>query len=243
MTMLTYLNLLDFASLFELLVLLSYSDLRSMLAAKPWLYRITNTNLFSESWKKRHIILQINKKANGYRFEIEVDSTNNLRHGTYRVYIDDFCYSETEYIQGNPMTSSERHPNGFVMSETTYSSIGEVSYGSRTVWREDGRLLCIAPLKHGGYHGPVFHYEQDGQIKLQEYSHGIGGKTQVIWHDNGQIAFMKTRSVSKDIHNFIRFHRNGVKAMQSTQGPSGYAAHYQRWDEAGILIEDRHYNN
>ena len=174
--------------------------------------------------------------ANGYRFEMEVETTTNLRHGSYRVYRDDFCYTESEYIQGNPMTSVERHPNGFVMSETTYSSIGEVSYGSKKFWLPDGRLSCIASLKHGSCHGPTFHYEQDGKIKLQEYSHGIGDKTLIIWHDNGQISFMKTRSLTKDIHNFVGYHRNGIKSMQSTQGPPGYAARYTRWDEAGTLI-------
>ena len=45
--MLTYLNLLDFASLFEVLIRLPYQDLRSVLAAKPWLYRITEQYTFS----------------------------------------------------------------------------------------------------------------------------------------------------------------------------------------------------
>ena len=57
----TYFPLLDWSSLFELLVRLHYEDLINLCKVRNYLYRITCTPHFQAEWKKYNISVQILK--------------------------------------------------------------------------------------------------------------------------------------------------------------------------------------
>lgn len=239
--MASYLSLLDQACLFELLVRLRYPDLRNLLIIQPSLYKITNTPLFSETWKKYNIKLVIDSKWVGESVEAEMDSVG-FYHGVVRAYRNNICYKETNYIQGTPMTSIRYDDNKTLITEVTYTYIGYDKYESKTVW-SNGEICATYLIKNKNLHGLNVDYQADGRIKLCEYIDGIAQPPYVNWFDNSQREFMMARRVNKDVYNFTRWFINGNISQRGSQDRHNrLRGRFQSWNEVGEPLEDTYYN-
>ena len=241
--MYTYLSMLDSACLFELLVRVSYPELRNLLVIKPRLYRITNSEHFQKEWKKYNIKLVINSKWVGQSVEAEMDSAG-FYHGVVRAYRNNFCYKETTYVQGIPMTSIRYDNDRTLVTEVIYTHIGDDKYVSKTLW-SNGQIFSRYLFKNKNLHGLNVDHDADGRIKLCEYIDGIVHHPYVRWFDNGQIEFMMARRVNKDkdVYNFTRWFINGNISQRGSQDRHNrLRGRFQSWNEVGEPLEDTYYD-
>lgn len=237
----TYLDLLDSSTIFELLVRLHYQDLIAICKIYCSLYKITTTSFFQEEWKTYNIRTVTWQKDESTYISMELDRTN-LRHGTYREYIE----------------------NGIVLLETNY--IQDYKHGSEVKWNndEENKLRSVESFRNGQLHGKCIYYGEDGNIQELSYVNGISDGVHRDIMADGMIKISQTKGGIPH-GKWIQFHSNGVIAHVTYYGRPEYTAtswfdnarkqreftyanntmhgYYRTWDINGELELDLRYNN
>lgn len=203
----SYLSLLDRSSLFELLVRLHYEDLVNICKTRNFLYRITCTSHFQESWKKYNL-----KEITFSGHEVTATvytSVDRLgkRHGKATVITPDgFKTEEYEYCQGKidgihkswcengafeqtPYVNGLRHGLQITHYNQSYSKY--TSYVNGVL---NGLMKCCYPngaidlynYKNNLKHGKIFYWDSVGTLgSIISYQNGIKHGRQIELWENG----------------------------------------------------------
>lgn len=184
----SYLSLLDKSSLFNLLVRLHYDDLWNLCKVHNFLYKITCTPHFQESWTK------YNLKECTFEYTQWEDYTGNIGvhtfvdrlntyHGKTIVTIDGLVREKFEYVQGiiegtrkvwiNDSVVESTYVKGVkqgpeiatyingVIQHTCY--VNNVKTGLGTTYCDD--LIILADNKDGEANGKCFRWCGDGILQ------------------------------------------------------------------------------
>ena len=182
----TYLEYLDDASLFQLLVRLHYPDLINLCKATPYLWKITCTPWFQESWKKYNV------NVHDGRYTTEEVDTNGLKHGICWTYgSQQQLLSEVEYVQGLRCGTGKYWSTGayfidtFVMNKLHGPSaiywqdkveyrtyVAGLQQGLIKIYYNDGRIIWADAIA-SCYHGKVIIWRENGSIQqIEIYNNG-----------------------------------------------------------------------
>lgn len=237
--MFSYLSLLDSACLFELLIRLSYPDLRSILAVNPRLYRITNTKLFNETWKKYNITIVETKFVNGFTLKAETDMFG-IKHGTSYDYgqTGDLWFQK-EYIQGKIVSVCE-WPNQCIVRRD-YVYFDGVTYKISEVRHAETNDLISRSLQRDSYRaGSEWEYSASGSISLWNYALYSYSEPslRVLWFPSGIMHYMRTKLKE------CCWWPSGIKRYDNPLNvhgrPHGIA---REWNEQGELTRSVKYND
>lgn len=228
----SYLSLLDTSCLFEFLSRLPYPDLRNLLSIKPSLYKITNTELFDEEWKKHNIKVV----ATGVREKIDID-TLGISHGSkYKYNVDNnTLWSREEYFQGKCVSTCEWIRD--CVKRVTYVYLGTDTYDIVEYIRvDDSTLITRFMYKNKVRNGVDWEYEDDSIILID---YGSDGKMRymVAWYPTGELMCMvtKTKTLGWDITGIKR--HDISRRHNLNHGPA------IAWDERGNHVETIYYKD
>ena len=226
----SYLSLLDTSCLFEFLSRLPYPDLRNLLSIKPSLYKITNTELFDEEWKKHNIKVV----ATGVREKTDVDTLGWAHGNKYKHGENNKLWVTEKYFQGKCISTCEWMDNCIKRQTNVY--LGNDTYELFEIKLEDDTLITRFAHRNKVRYGIDWRYE-DESISLVDY--GSNGKLDymVMWYPTGELMCMvtKTKTLEWDITGIKRHdisRRNNLN-----HGPA------IEWDEHGNHIETIYYKN
>jgi antitoxin component YwqK of YwqJK toxin-antitoxin module len=188
----TYFNLLDQACLFEILVKLPYLDLQIMLEVYPRLKTITSDNrYFSDNWKKQNIIVITGTVERGWgaianKYEVEVDTSNGLKHGLYTEYDSDIdLVWMRRYYRQNILNGLETTYNKRNKLRSQVNWVNGKKQGVEQKWDKHGNIKATSPYVDNWCEGQAWIYKE-GERSLTEFHHDhVHGKS-IEWFDNGQ---------------------------------------------------------
>lgn len=212
----TYFDLLDNASIFELLLRLSYTSLQNLLEAYPKLKIITvNNTYFDENWKKHNIKVEKGEFQTGWaewcKYTAEIDITNGLKHGLYTIYDCDTHHvrKTKHYIQ------DKRHG-----VETTYNDKNVVVYqvnwsndkkqGVAHIYDRYGNLKQTLPYVLDLKEGISRFYKENKRCLIEYRKDKPHGKV-ISWFENGQRAAEETYRNGVTHGRVVEWYRTGIK--------------------------------
>lgn len=219
----SYFNLLDNASVFEILVRLDYPSLINILGIYPELkLRITASPYFDEIWKKYNITVTsywANMAEYGdVRHEFEKDN-KGFNHGSYKKFNSKGTLIDTtEFVQGQ-------------------------LHGKFQQYTSDGILVKYCVHEDGTKHGPSINYYSDGT--LQKYSYYVKGA------QNGLTMYYRRDGTIWKKYNYANDERNGVWLDYQDDGTSTLSEYKDnvhhgkelQWWSNGGRKSDGHYVN
>jgi antitoxin component YwqK of YwqJK toxin-antitoxin module len=181
----TLLGFLDWSSIFQLLVRLHYPDLINLCKAKPYLWKITWTSWFIDSWKKYNV-RTVETKTKTKLITKELDRLN-WPHGKMCIYKGDKLYKEYVYIYGILESSQARHKYHHYFDTYTYLE-GNV-HMNRTVYRDDGQVTYIC-YNNNVQNGLTRYYDSAGGWTWIHFSNGQRHGLYMVWSYTGKRKYM-----------------------------------------------------
>ena len=232
----SYLSLLDTACIFEILVRLSYRDLRSILIMNPCLYRITNSKHFNQEWKKHNIKVVETKFDNGFTLKAETDK-EGITHGTsYDYSPTGVLWFQKEYIQGKVVSVCEWPNQCFVRRDYIY--FNNMTYRISEVRHAETNDLISRALHRDSYRtGLEWEHSTRGSIVLCDYGPDTRTEVRVQWFPNGNMEYMRTNIKE------CRWWQNGVKRFDKPLKNGILHGLSKQWNEHGMLTHSAEYIN
>lgn len=177
--LMSYLGFLARDTLFSLLVRLHYTDLITLVKAKPYLSKITGTKYFEEQWKNYNIrLIKIEYVEYGPWSTHEVDR-QGLKHGLTTSY--DYNNRKTatqEYINDQKHgLYTHFYQTGLQANRETNAIMFQIMYqhdlknGSHRLWSLDGEIEVTTTYKDGFSEGLEIYHSVD-QKSWIEYRKG-----------------------------------------------------------------------
>lgn len=175
----TYFSLLDWSSLFQLLVRFHYEDLIALCKSHNYLYRIICAPYFQECWKKYNIKTIINDKTH-----IDVDRLGN-KHGKVTTYDNDKIIEQYDCIQ-NVATGMYIERKKI---DKDVCIVNGLAHGLTTQCHSNG--IEYISYQNGIRHGVSRRYNSKESSNLEDYTDGLKHGIQIDWWSNGVIARIK----------------------------------------------------
>jgi antitoxin component YwqK of YwqJK toxin-antitoxin module len=219
----TLLGMLDQSSLFQLLVRLHYPDLINLCKSRNYLYKITCTEWFIDSWKKYNVWTKSIKPASRHIIFREVDRlgvkhglTQKYREGTMSDVLNELI-ENTIYHQGIIQSSNIYSP---VLQSYTYTYIDDIQYINIVSYNTFCTIYDL--YKNKWRCGLQKIYYEDGVIIWDEHNgsglglwHGRHG-VYIKWWPHGGLKKMGTYKYGKKNGIFHKWSVDGQKEYQRT---------------------------
>jgi antitoxin component YwqK of YwqJK toxin-antitoxin module len=206
-----YIDILDDACLFSLLIRLQYNDLLNICRAKPYLWRITCTPWFQESWQKYNVRTEVLGDMS-----IQLDLYGK-RHGKFKRYTNNGkLIEEIDYVNdvmtGYHNTYRNRRSD---LIKQSIPYVNGIRHGIHVIYHNDDDIE-YKPFINGKLTGIVKYHHGTGVRTWTEFVDGRAHGKSIRWYHNGSLEYLRHFNFGK-LHGISRhWHNNGTKLMENT---------------------------